>query len=277
MSGSTLYLSFPDRASFEREHGANWVHGRAFVSGAKGFELFSPCTLILRHPERGDELQIACEVVMVQAEGPFAGVALQFLERGERLRASLAAFLAVAQAQPHLPADEQEPEADQGFAGDALDEEDELFAPGGNPSEHPRPRLNLSQERRERIRNLPVAARIKVAHGPVLEDRVLLERTYGNSVWELLLNNPRITIPEVAVMARKGTLPRPLVELIANNEAWIRQAVIRRALLANPRLALESATKILRCLSARELKLVPQQTAYPATVRQAAQRLMRSP
>ncbi len=283
MSGSSLYLSFPDRASFEREHGANWIHGRAFVSGAKGFELFSPCMLVLRHPEHGEELEIACEVVMVQAEGPFAGVALQFRERGERMRASLASFIASGQA--NVPADE-ESEADLDFADDSLDEgveaggsareqNDELPAAKGGAPQPAKPRLSLSQERRERIRNLPAAARIKVAHGAVLEDRVLLERTYGSSVWELLLSNPRITIPEVAAMARKGTLPRPLVELIANNEAWMRQAVIRRALLANPRLAMESATKILRCLSARELKLVPQQTAFPATVRQAAQRLLR--
>jgi hypothetical protein len=94
-------------------------------------------------------------------------------------------------------------------------------------------------------------------------------------VWELLLHNTRITIPEVATMARKGTLPRPLVDLIANNEQWIRQPVIRRALLANPRLSADGATRVLRCLNQRELKLVPQQTAYPLAVRQAAQRLMR--
>jgi hypothetical protein len=89
------------------------------------------------------------------------------------------------------------------------------------------------------------------------------------------LRNPKISVPEVAGMARKGTLPRPLLELIVDNENWVRQPVIRRALLGNPRLAAESAQKVLRCLNPRELKLVPQQTAYPATVRQAAQRLLR--
>lgn len=273
MSGSTLYLSFPDRASLEREHQANLVHGRAFVGGAKGFELFSPCTLVLRHPEHTDEFEIACEVVMVQAEGPFAGVAVQFRDRSDVARASLAAFL---QGRPTEGAASGDSDGD-GLAAAELSgilEEGELADEGGTGTP-PRPRLNLTHERRERIRNLPAAGRIKVAQGPVLEDRVLLERTYGSSVWELLLQNPRITIPEVAALARKGTLPRPLVELIANNEAWVRQGVIRRALLGNPRLALESATRILRCLSARELKLVPQQTAYPATVRQAAQRLLR--
>ncbi|MFT3928000.1 MAG: hypothetical protein QM778_36065 [Myxococcales bacterium] len=266
MPGSTLYLSFPDRAALLRELGANLAHGRAFVGGAKGFELFSPCTLVLQHPELPDQLHIACEVVMVQAEGPMAGVAVQFTDRGEQARASLQAFVAAEPSCPDLESHELEGESPL----DELAEFDEPDAEGT-----PRPRLNLSQERRDRLRNLPAAARMKVAQGPVLEDRVLLERIYGNVVWEMLLHNPRISVPEVAAMARKGTLPRPLLELIANNEQWIRLPVVRRALLANPRLPTDSALKVLRCLSARELKLVPQQTAYPTTVRQAAQRLLR--
>jgi hypothetical protein len=273
-----LYLSFPDRAAFEREHGANLAHGRAFVSGARGYEVFAPCTLVLRHPELVDELHIACEVVMVQSEGPMAGVALQFRDRSEDARAELAAFLARSPAPRAGGLADGTGDADDADADldDALFDEGAEDESGSGPSlVSRRPRLNLSEERRERLRNLPSAARHKVAQSPVLEDRVLLERIYGSAVWEMLLHNPRITVPEIAVMARKGTLPRPLLEQIANNEQWIRQPVIRRALLANPRLSGDSASKVLRCLSARELRLVPQQTAYPLPVRQAAQRLMR--
>jgi len=261
-------LSFADRAALLREMGVNLTHGRAFVGGARGFELFAPCTLVLQHPERAQELHIACEVVMVQSEGPLAGIALQFTDRGERTRASLQAFVAAEPAAAANTAEEDE--ADPAEERDALSDEDEDAGEGPQA-----PRTRASQERRERLHNLSAAARIKVAQGAVLEDRVLLERIYGTVVWELLLHNPRITIPEVATMARKGTLPRPLLEFISNNELWIRQGIVRRALLANPRLPTDSALKVLRCLSPRELKLVPQQTAYPLNVRQAAQRLLR--
>ncbi len=275
----TLYLSFPDRAAFEREYDANLAHGRAFVSGATGYELFAPCTLVLRHPDRTDELRIACDVVMVQSEGPLAGVALQFHDRSERARAELGAFCAQGSCgpspEPPEPVDEATDADDEG--DDALLAETERGddAAAEACAAPPRPRLSFSNERRERLRNLKAADRAKVAQGPVLEDRVLLERLYGSAVWEALLHNPRVTVPEVAAMARKGTLPRPLLELIANNEQWVRQPLIRRALLGNPRLSGESALKVLRCLSARELRLVPQQTAYPLAVRQVAQRLIR--
>jgi hypothetical protein len=67
-----------------------------------------------------------------------------------------------------------------------------------------------------------------------------------------------------------------LIDLICDNEQWIHQSVVRRALLANPRLGSDSAMKVLRTLPQRELKIVPQQRAYPATVRAAAARLIKS-
>ena len=54
-----------------------------------------------------------------------------------------------------------------------------------------------------------------------LSERVALERMVGPHVWEALLRNPRLTIPEAARIARKGTLPRPLVETIAQSGAWL--------------------------------------------------------
>jgi hypothetical protein len=261
MPESTLTLCFADRAALAREHATNLTHGRAFVAGATGPAMFSHCTLVLRHPDDARELHIPCEVVMVRDSGEFIGVALQFRDRAAWQRA-LSDFMS--------PPDDA--------AGDLWKEppEDDVEAVGDD-QEAPstRPRINLSQERRERMRNLPPQARLQLAQSGVLEERVMLERIYGSTVWELLLRNPRITVPEVATMARKGTMPRPLLELIADNDQWIRQGVIRRALLGNPRLGVDSATKVLRSLPMRELKLVPQQTAYPATVRQAAQRLMR--
>jgi hypothetical protein len=131
------------------------------------------------------------------------------------------------------------------------------------------------KERQLRLRNLDVGERLNVARGPNMQDRILLERIYGAIVWEPLLRNPKITVPEVARIAKKGTISRPLVDLIVDNEAWIHQSVVRRALLGNPRLSPDNATKVLRTLPQRELKLVPKQKAYPALVRAAAQRLLK--
>jgi hypothetical protein len=128
---------------------------------------------------------------------------------------------------------------------------------------------------RERLRGLTLAQQIKVAQHGEIQERVLLERIYGKSVWEALLRNPRVTGPEVARIARMGSLPRPLVEVIVGNGGWLQIPEVRRALLSNPRLGTDQILRILRLLPKHELKLAASQTAYPFAVRDAAKRLIR--
>ncbi len=131
--------------------------------------------------------------------------------------------------------------------------------------------LNVS----ERLRGLTVVQQLKVAAKGELSERIVLERLYGKSVWEALLRNPRITGHEVARIARMGALPRPLIELIVGNGAWLQVPEVRRALLTNPRLASDQIVRVLRLLPKHELKLAGVQTAYPFAVRDAAKRILR--
>ena len=129
----------------------------------------------------------------------------------------------------------------------------------------------------ERLRGLNLAAQIKMAVSGELHERIVLERLYGKNVWETLLRNPRLTPPEVSRIARYGSLPRVLLELIVANNTWLQVPEIRRALLSNPRLAVDQVIKVLRLTPKHELKLAAIQTAYPATVRNAAKQLLRGP
>jgi len=127
----------------------------------------------------------------------------------------------------------------------------------------------------ERLRGLTVVEQQRVARDGSVSERIFLERLYGKVVWEALLRNARITVPEVARLAKMGTMPRPLLELIVGNPAWLQVPQIRRALLTNPRLTQEMIHKVLLLLPRDELQLVPQITAYPAAVRLAAKGLAR--
>ena len=128
---------------------------------------------------------------------------------------------------------------------------------------------------RQRLRGLALTAQIKLAAGGELHERIVLEQLYGKNVWETLLRNPRLTAPEVARIARYGSLPRVLIEVIVGNNAWLQVPEIRRALLANPRLAPDQIMKVLRLTPKHELKLAAIQTAYPHGVRNAARLLLR--
>jgi hypothetical protein len=298
-----LVLAFENRTDLLEEYDKNLAHGRAFIGGAFGLPVFSPCTLTIQHPETLRRQSFACEVVMVLEHGPQRGTAVQFADRSEGNLERLKQF--VAEQPEALPEPRREtgfedevtglqsfsasaevPEAESGENFEDLDDLDEQTNPFGDasavdlddeegPPTQQRASLAGIATRALKLKNLNPQQRMQVARSNIQEERVLLERLYGSAVWELLLHNPKITVPEVARMARKGTMPKPLLDLIADNEQWVRHSLVRRALLANPRLGAEAINRVLRALPPRELKLVPQQTAYPPGVRQAATRLMR--
>jgi hypothetical protein len=276
VSDDDLVLRFETQTQLVLEYAQNLSHGRAFVSGATTLPLFSHNVLVLEHTPSHACFEVAVEVVMVMAEGPLLGSALQFLDRSQEALDALAQFVnSLDESSLHSSAPPPEHEMSDAATDEtasmveAEPSEDEPLADGRSL------RPSLSQQRQMKLRELTPAERLKVARSPSLEERTLLERIYGNAVWDSLLRNPKITVPEVARLARKGTMPRTLLELIVENDHWIRQSVVRRGLLANPRLSPEGVAKVLRTMSPRELKLIPQQTAYPAQVRAVAQRLMR--
>jgi hypothetical protein len=126
-----------------------------------------------------------------------------------------------------------------------------------------------------RIRRLPAREMLKIARTSAnITERRVVERVLGRSGWEQLLRNPNLTPPEVAVIARKGTVPRPLIEQICHNRRWLEVPTVRRALLSNPKLTPQMIRQVLRTLPAHELKMVPRQSAYPRSVRMVASRMV---
>ncbi len=126
----------------------------------------------------------------------------------------------------------------------------------------------------QRLRGLPLHKIHKLARNGTLQERAALERIYGKTVWEFLLQNPNLTPPEVARIARMGTLPKPLIDTIVAHAGWLSKPLVRRALLANPRLSGRALTAVLRALPKAELKLVPQQGGYSFAVKETARRLL---
>lgn len=247
--------------------------GGLFVPGAR-HALNEQCEVRFRFADL--EHSVAARVVF--SDG--AGVGLELSMVGDE-RLALVERLRWQRTQPALP-DEAPDEAPD----EVPHETAELVAPApmassagaGNDDDDGADRDPAAPRRaplHERVRNLSVAEQLKLAHQGEQQERILLERLYGKTVWEALLRNPRLTAPEVARIARMGALPKPLLEIIVGNGAWLQVPEVRRALLGNPRLAPEQIVRVLRLLPKHELKLVPAQLAYPAAVRDVARRLLR--
>jgi hypothetical protein len=248
-SSPRVELRFGDRAELERHwrdhlsQGAAWLAGRALDRGAA-------CALVLIAPG-GARLELTAHVVFADARG--CGLALD--DFGAALRDRLEALVQGGGGG-------EPPDASADDDG-AVDDDDAVERDPAVRNVH------------ARLRGLSPVEQTRVARDGETHERIVLERIYGKAVWAALLQNPRLSHPEVARIARMGALPRPLVEVIVGNAAWLKSPEVRRALLSNPRLAADQIPRVLRLLSKQELRLVPTQTAYPVSVREGARRLLR--
>lgn len=197
-----------------------------------------------------------------------ADTAIEILLEGET-----AADIVIEEAEP---VDELEPPV-----SDDDDEVEELAVKELDDDADEAPTEDESRRQRhnpatlmKRLRALPQHEVYKLARRGNQAERIALERIYGKGVWETLLRNPNLSPPEVARIARMGTLPKPLIDVIVDHAGWLSKSLVRRALLSNPRLTGRALNKVLRALPKSELKVVPQQRAYPYRVREAAKRLI---
>jgi len=248
-----VVVAFASVAELEAELG-NLLAGAAFAGGDTGLEERSPCIVVLEHPVGGEPLRLPALVVW-RSEAGLGLVFREFdAEVAERIR-SFARGGSSGGDSHALPARETRPPAHE-------------TRPPARETQPP------SGDVHARVRNLSISEQVQLARRGDQMERAALERAYGKTVWEALLRNPKITQPEVARIARKGALPRMLVELIVDTPGWLASAQVRRALLTNRKLSGDMVLKVLRATPRAELKLMPKQTAYPPTVREAAHRLL---
>jgi len=231
-----IVIQFASVEALEREFENNLRHGGTFASGVSGFVQTDDCTVAIVHPTSKARLTLPAQIALVV---PDQGVGIALAEFNPTVRETLADFVKNGNA----PGDEKQ-----------------------SPS--------MTENVYARLRGLsPVEAR-KVAAGHKMDERVVAERIYGKAVWDTLLKNSRITIPEVSRIARMGAIPRPLLEQIVSNNTWLNAPHIRRALLSNPRLSGEMIMKVLRITPRNELRMVAKQTTYSSQIRSAARKLL---
>ncbi len=217
-------------------------HRRAFIPGQFSLEPRSSCRLLLVHPD-GEQLEFEAEAVFVNADPPFAGVGLELVA---------------------LPSGILQDFLKRPFATENHHTEIEPTIAATSQGTSPL----------ERVRQLSLRERDQVARRGPLVERIALERVFGSLVWEALLDNPQLTVPEVARIAKNGTLSLPLIAIIVEHSAWLKSGEIRRALLGNPRVSNLHVERVLRAAPRSELRQIATLSPYRPMVRSVAKRLL---
>ena len=251
MSRPTVVVELADNPRFVEDVSA----GGVFVPDGN-LALNDECELVVRG--HSGEIALPARVVYID---PARGTGLELLGFGPTIKERI---VALAQAPEPEPEPVDASALDEAPANDDDDDDDDDDATPDKPK-------NLQ----DRLRGLTLVQQVRKANSSDPSTRIILERMYGKNVWESLLRNSRLTSPEVARLARMGTLPRIQLETIVNNGAWLQIPEVRRALLTNPRLGTDQIMRVLRLMPKHELKVAATTSAYTFAVRDAAKRMIR--
>lgn len=137
-------------------------------------------------------------------------------------------------------------------------------------AERPR-RMSLYQ----RVAKMRVIERVQLALKGGREERMLLIRDSNKLVQRGVLQSPRITDQEVESFAAMTSVSEEVLRRIASNRAFMKNYIIARNLITNPKTPLDISLQQLPRLNAQDLKFLTMNKNVPETLRTMATKLQR--
>jgi len=168
----------------------------------------------------------------------------------------------VVEPEPSKPGD-QSPETEQ----TSPDDDEDSFIDEELESE--------SQSKYQRLQEMTVSDRIKMALTGDKEWRTLLIREANKQVSTAVLRNPRISEGEVIAVAKNRSSSDELIRIILLNRDWVKLYEMKKALVLHPRTPLQTAMRYMQFLSEKDIReLAKSREVGQAIVNNAKRMLM---
>ena len=108
------------------------------------------------------------------------------------------------------------------------------------------------------------------------ETRTVLIRDTSVMVQRFLIENPRLTEDEVATIAKSRNIVSEILGRIAKNREWMRNYLVRQALVGNPRTPIGIAVGLVATLQERDQRMLAKSHNVPSAVTSTARRILMS-
>jgi hypothetical protein len=234
-SDAAFVAAFESEEELREEHRLNLSQGALRLPTAETIALHKTLLITLRGPW-GGEAQLRATVVAALPDG----LALAIEGNGDGLLQRLLAREAQKQPPP------------------ATDETDE----GGR-----------SQNAWDRIRGLSQMEKLLLAIKAERSERALLLQDNDPRVLLSLLRNPRLTVDEVARMAKSSFLTYQIADVIMKTAQWMSSPDVRLALIHNPKTPPPFALRILPMLPEADVRAIARGGTSMALKQAALKRL----
>jgi hypothetical protein len=124
------------------------------------------------------------------------------------------------------------------------------------------------------IQSMSVMQKIKLARMGNREARGLLIRDRNKIVALSAISSPKITLQEVAMIAKARNVSDEVLRVIARNREWTRDYQVKCGLATNPKSPLTEAMKFVNYLQDRELKNLMRSKDVPTAIATHARRIL---
>jgi len=126
----------------------------------------------------------------------------------------------------------------------------------------------------QRLQEMTVSERIKLALRGNRETRMLLIRDSNRMIRRFVLQNPRVGDEEVIAVAKNRSADDELLRIIAESRDWTKNYQVRLSLVTNPKTPLVLSLRFLSGLQERDVRVLAKSKNVSATVANAAKRLV---
>jgi hypothetical protein len=127
----------------------------------------------------------------------------------------------------------------------------------------------------QRLAKMRVIDRIKLAMSGGQTERLYLIRDPNKMVQRAVLQSPRLSEREVEGFASMANLSDEILRLIAGNRAFIKNYIVAKNLINNPKTPLDISLHLLPRLNPSDLKFLTMNKNIPETLRTTAMKLQR--
>jgi hypothetical protein len=145
--------------------------------------------------------------------------------------------------------------------------EEKAEEPGAAPSpEEDQKKLTINQ----RIMQMSVAEKIKLATLGNKEARTLLLRDSNKLVTMAAATSPRITDGEILGLSNSRTVNSDVLRYIYSNREFLKTYAIKISLVKNPKVPLPTALKMMYTLQEKDIKELSRDRNVPQTIQSQA-------
>ena len=126
----------------------------------------------------------------------------------------------------------------------------------------------------QRLQDMAISEKIKLALRGNRETRSLLLRDSNRMIRRFVLQNPRVGDEEIIAISKNRGADEELLRLIAENRVWTKNYQVKFSLATNPKTPLVLALRFVSGLNDRDVRSLAKSKNVSATVAAAAKRIV---